>query len=178
MLVWEVRNLGFGERAARGETSSRYRQAVLRSHQVQDQIAEEVRNAWHRVRAGRQRMDIARDNVSEAVRLVDMNFARIRGLEGLPLGSHPGTPRCQSGSAELPASDRGVQQGSGRAAASCRTTDTQWRVICVTREKGSVTQNRNGPKSASHWGVHHFFFLVTTCQLRTSPLFPQVSGHC
>ena len=85
MLVWEVRNLGFGERAARGETSSRYRQAVLRSHQVQDQIAEEVRNAWHRVRAGRQRMDIARDNVSEAVRLVDMNFARIRGLEGLPL---------------------------------------------------------------------------------------------
>ncbi|MCP4787994.1 MAG: TolC family protein [Fuerstiella sp.] len=85
MLVWEVRNLGFGERAARGETSSRYRQAVLRSHQVQDQIAEEVRSAWHRVRAGRQRMDISRDNVSEAVRLVDMNFERIRGLEGLPL---------------------------------------------------------------------------------------------
>lgn len=85
MLVWEVRNLGFGERAARGETGSRYRQAVLRSHQVQDLIAEEVRNAWHRVRAGRQRMDIARDNVSEAVQLVDMNFERIRGLEGLPL---------------------------------------------------------------------------------------------
>ncbi|MEO2016005.1 MAG: TolC family protein [Fuerstiella sp.] len=85
MLVWEVRNLGFGERAARGESSSRYRQAVFRSHQVQDQIAEEVRNAWHRVRAGRQRMDISRDNVGEAVRLVDMNFQRIRGLEGLPL---------------------------------------------------------------------------------------------
>ena len=85
MLVWEVRNLGFGERAARGETSSRYRQAALRSHQIQDQIAEEVRNAWHRVRAGRQRMDISRDNVSEAVRLVEMNFERIRGLEGLPL---------------------------------------------------------------------------------------------
>ncbi len=85
MLVWEIRNLGFGERAARGESSSRYRQAVLRSHQVQDQIAEDVRNAWHRVQAGRQRMDISRDNVSEAVRLVDMNFQRIRGLEGLPL---------------------------------------------------------------------------------------------
>ncbi|MCP4507203.1 MAG: TolC family protein [Fuerstiella sp.] len=85
MLVWEIRNLGFGESAARGETSSRYRQAVLRSHQVQDQIAQEVRNAWHRVRAGRQRIDIARDNVSEAVHLVDMNFERIRGLEGMPL---------------------------------------------------------------------------------------------
>jgi outer membrane protein TolC len=85
MLVWEIRNLGFGERAARGKSSSQYREAVLRSHQVQDQIAEEVRNAWHRVRAGRQRMDISRDNVGEAVRLVDMNFQRIRGLEGLPL---------------------------------------------------------------------------------------------
>ena len=85
MLIWEIRNLGVGERAARGKSSSQYREAVLRSHQVQDQIAEEVRNAWHRVQAGRQRMDISRDNVSEAVRLVDMNFQRIRGLEGLPL---------------------------------------------------------------------------------------------
>lgn len=85
ILVWQVRNFGFGERAARRESDSRYRQSVLRAHQVQDQIAADVRNAWHRVDAGRQRTDLARRNVEDASRVLQMNLDRIRGLEGLPL---------------------------------------------------------------------------------------------
>ena len=84
-LIWEVRNLGWGERAARRESASRYRQTVLSAHQVQDQIAADVQNAWHRVRAGRQRMEIARKTVEEASGVLQQNLQRIRGLEGLPL---------------------------------------------------------------------------------------------
>lgn len=85
MLVWEVRNLGLGEKAARRESNSRHRQAVLSAHQMQDQIAADVRNGWHQVTAGRQRIVIAQDNVAEAARLLELNLNRIRGLEGLPL---------------------------------------------------------------------------------------------
>ena len=85
MLVWEVRNLGWGEWAARRRSASQYRQTVLSAHQVQDQIAADVRNAWHRVDAGRQRMEIARNNVDQASRVLQKNLQRIRGLEGLPL---------------------------------------------------------------------------------------------
>ncbi|MEO2030908.1 MAG: TolC family protein [Planctomycetaceae bacterium] len=85
LLVWEIRNLGLGEKAARRESASQYRQTVLSAHQVQDQVAADIRNAWHRVDAGRQRMAIARDNVDEASRVLRSNLERIRGLEGLPL---------------------------------------------------------------------------------------------
>ena len=85
VLVWEVRNLGFGEKAAQRGASSQYRQSVLRSCQIQDQIAADVRNAWHRVNAGSERMNIARNNVSEANSVLELNLERIRGLEGLPL---------------------------------------------------------------------------------------------
>lgn len=85
LLVWEIRNLGFGEQAARRDRSSQYRQSVFRSQQMQELIAAEVRNAWHRVAAGRKRMNIAQDNVSQAGSVLTMNLDRIRGLEGLPL---------------------------------------------------------------------------------------------
>lgn len=85
ILVWEVRNFGLGESAARNQTTSRYRQAVLGAHRVQDQIAAEVRNGWHQVQAGRQRLHLARQNVEDATRVLQMNLERIRGLEGLPL---------------------------------------------------------------------------------------------
>lgn len=85
LLVWEVRNFGLGESAARNQTNSRYRQAVLDAHRMQDQIAAEVRSAWHSVNAGRKRMELAQENVEEASRGLSMNLERIRGLEGLPL---------------------------------------------------------------------------------------------
>jgi len=85
MLVWDVRNLGLGERAARREAGSRYRQRVLSAHQIQDQIAADVRSAWHQVNAGRQQFAVARQNVEDASRVLELNLERIRGLEGLPL---------------------------------------------------------------------------------------------
>lgn len=85
MVIWEIRNLGLGENAARRESVSRYRQTVLSAYQVQDQIAADVRNAWHRVGAGRRRIGIAHSNVEESSRVLQMNLRRIRGLEGLPL---------------------------------------------------------------------------------------------
>lgn len=85
LLVWEVRNLGFGENAARRDRDSLYQQAILRSHQLADRIAAEVREAWHRMRAARQRIELTRTNVDRATRVLEVNLDRIRGLEGLPL---------------------------------------------------------------------------------------------
>ena len=85
LLVWQVRNLGFGTEAARREQCSRYRQAVLRSGQVQDLIAAEVKQAWSEVEAARQQIELTRRMLETANEVYDRNIARIRGLEGLPL---------------------------------------------------------------------------------------------
>jgi len=85
LLVWQVRNLGFGENAARRDREAQYQQAMIRGHQMKDRIAAEVRNAWHRVVAARQRMTIAQANVETASKLLEVNLDRIQGLEGLPI---------------------------------------------------------------------------------------------
>lgn len=85
LLVWQIRNLGFGVGAARREQNSRYRQAVLRSWQIQDLIAAEVKQAWSEADARRQQIDITRETLESAKTVYDRNILRIRGLEGLPL---------------------------------------------------------------------------------------------
>ena len=85
ILVWQVRNLGFGAEAAQREQGSRYRQAVLRSHQMQDVIAAEVKQAWSEVEAARQQIELTRETLAVATEVYDRNITRIRSLEGLPL---------------------------------------------------------------------------------------------
>ena len=85
MLVWQMRNLGYGNAAAQRETESRHREAVYRHQQTQDRIAAEVAQSFHTVRAQRDAIVIARKNVEQAVGVYEQNRARIRGLEGMPL---------------------------------------------------------------------------------------------
>ena len=85
LLVWKVDNLGYGVRAARRERASRYRQAAFRGHRVQDIIATEVAQAWHRVHAQRETIELSGQTVDQAVDVFQKNMRRIRGLEGLPL---------------------------------------------------------------------------------------------
>jgi outer membrane protein TolC len=85
LLVWQMKNLGYGNRAVLAQRLSQQRQAVLRRHQVEDLIAAEITQAWQTVQAQRESIQLAEENITQAVRVYESNLLRIRGLEGLPL---------------------------------------------------------------------------------------------
>jgi outer membrane protein TolC len=85
LAIWQVRNLGFGTRAARDEEESRYRQNVFDNFRVRDRIAAEVTKAMAAVRAHGERMELAEGNVRNAENSYEANRKRIRGLVGLPI---------------------------------------------------------------------------------------------
>jgi outer membrane protein TolC len=85
MAIWQVRNLGFGEQAARESACARIQQARYREVQVMDQIAREVTEAQARVRTRRNRIAVARAGIESARGSYDRNFSRIREGQGLPI---------------------------------------------------------------------------------------------
>jgi outer membrane protein TolC len=85
IAVWQVRNLGFGEQAARDSAGARVRQARFREVQVMDQIAREVTEAQARVHARRTRIAVAQAGIQAARGSYDRNFSRIREGQGLPI---------------------------------------------------------------------------------------------
>jgi outer membrane protein TolC len=85
VAVWQIRNLGFGEQAARESAFARIQQARYREVQVMDQIAREVIEAQGRVRTRRNRIAVARAGIESARGSYDRNFSRIREGQGLPI---------------------------------------------------------------------------------------------
>jgi outer membrane protein TolC len=85
MAYWEVRNLGFGERAARNQTSSVVRQAQWRNVALMDTVAREVVDAHMQVIKRRERIETCRLGVVAARRSFDLNLDRIRNAQGLPI---------------------------------------------------------------------------------------------
>jgi outer membrane protein TolC len=82
---WELRNLGYGDAAARGEMRSRVQQARWREVSMLDQIAREVVEAHAQVQSRQQQLQIAQDAVKLARSSYDKNLDRIQNAEGLPL---------------------------------------------------------------------------------------------
>lgn len=85
VVYWNVRNLGFGEKARRDETRALYDQARARQVRQMDQVAREVAEASARVQSRRAQIDIAREGVQAATQALERDFARIREGEGLPI---------------------------------------------------------------------------------------------
>lgn len=85
LMSWDVRNLGFGERAARRETSARIQQARFEKLQVMDQVAREVSEAFSQVEFRRQQMAITQQAIRSAQQSYQSNSERIRDGEGLPI---------------------------------------------------------------------------------------------
>lgn len=85
LLSWEVRNLGFGERAARRQQSARVQQARFEKLRVLDQVAREVSEAHSQVGFRRRQIDIALGAIKNAEDSYRRNLERIRDGEGLPL---------------------------------------------------------------------------------------------
>lgn len=83
MAVWELKNLGFGNRGLRRQRGSQYRQAQLQLEQICDQIAAEVARTFHQSRFRRQQIEAAESEVKLAVESLELNFKGIYGGAGL-----------------------------------------------------------------------------------------------
>jgi outer membrane protein TolC len=85
MMVWEMRNLGFGEGAARRERSAQVQQATFAKLRIMDQVAQEVTEANVQVGIRRQQVDMAQTAISRARDSYQRNIDRIRDGQGLPI---------------------------------------------------------------------------------------------
>jgi len=82
---WEVRNLGFGERAAREAAQAQIQQARMREVESLDLVAREVVES-HIQAVNRQRqIAVAEQGIAAARQSYDRNLERIRNTQGLPI---------------------------------------------------------------------------------------------
>ncbi|MGE3805080.1 MAG: TolC family protein [Gemmataceae bacterium] len=79
LLVWDVRGLGFGNRALRRERQSQNMQANLAAEQIRDLIAAEISSSYYQVRFRGRQLDSTRDQVHAAAEAVPLNFKGILG---------------------------------------------------------------------------------------------------
>lgn len=82
---WEIRNLGWGEQAARKAAGSRLEQARWRQLQQMDQVAADVAQAQAEVIARRDQLSIAQAAIAAAEDSYRRNRERIRDAQGLPI---------------------------------------------------------------------------------------------
>ncbi len=85
VAFWEIRNLGWGESAARDEAHSRVHQAQHREIARLDRIAREVVEAHAQVESRRQQLSIAEEGIQAATSSFERNSVRIQNAQGLPL---------------------------------------------------------------------------------------------
>jgi len=85
MMVWEMRNLGFGEGAARRERNSQVQQATFDKLRILDQVAQEVAEANAQVGIRRQQVEMAQTAIGRAQASYQRNIDRIRDGQGLPI---------------------------------------------------------------------------------------------
>lgn len=85
IVSWEVRHLGFGERASRRASNARIQQAKFEKIRLMDQVAREVAEAHTQVRHRREQVAITRQAIQFAEDSYQRNVSRIRDAQGLPL---------------------------------------------------------------------------------------------
>lgn len=85
IVAWEVRNLGFGEKAARREQSARVQQAQFDKIRVMDQVVFEVNEAWAQIGFRSQQISLTQEAIAAAEDSHRRNLERIRDGEGLPI---------------------------------------------------------------------------------------------
>lgn len=77
LAVWELRNLGLGNRALIRQRTSQHQQAQLAADQVRDLVAAEVTQAYQQVRYRRRQIEEARTQVESAAAALPLNFEGI-----------------------------------------------------------------------------------------------------
>lgn len=87
VAYWEVRNLGWGEQAARGEARARVEQARWREVRVLDDIASEVAETYAQVISRRAQIEVAQLGITAAEESYRRNIDRTLNAQGLPIES-------------------------------------------------------------------------------------------
>jgi outer membrane protein TolC len=82
---WEVRNLGFGERAARDNARAQIQQARMREIETMDLVAREIVEAHAQVHARRRQITFAEQGILSAQQSYKRNVDRIQNAQGLPI---------------------------------------------------------------------------------------------
>jgi len=85
VAYWELRQLGFGEKAARREASSRIVQTRLKQVALMDQVAREIVEAHAQVHSRSVQIDTAQEAVNAAQDSFRRNWERIENGQGLPI---------------------------------------------------------------------------------------------
>ena len=85
LAVWEVRNLGFGERAARSRASAATQLAKYRQLQQMDRVAREIADGQTRITHRAQQLIMLQSAIGTATDSHERNRSRIKDGEGLPL---------------------------------------------------------------------------------------------
>ncbi len=85
LMVWETRNLGLGENAARRERNAQLQQATYVKLRLMDQVAQEVAEACVQVNIRKQQVATAQSAISHARDSYRRNVDRIREGQGLPI---------------------------------------------------------------------------------------------
>jgi outer membrane protein TolC len=83
--VWEIRNLGRGDAAARDVAQSQVAQARYREIETMDQISREIVEARSQVKSRKRQIDTSRSAVSTAQTSYTRNRQRINEGQGLPI---------------------------------------------------------------------------------------------
>ncbi|MFP6618579.1 MAG: TolC family protein [Pirellulaceae bacterium] len=84
-VYWELRNFGFGERAKRDETRSRYDQVEAQQVGMLDRVAREVVEAHEQAKSRKEQIDISKLGIKSATNAYQRDLERIREGEGLPI---------------------------------------------------------------------------------------------
>jgi len=87
VAFWEVRNLGYGEQAARNQARAALEQARWKQVQVMDQVASDVAEAYAQVVSRREQIDLARTGITSARQSYRRNIERTQEGVGLPIES-------------------------------------------------------------------------------------------
>ncbi len=85
VAFWEIRNLGFGEAAARDGATARVQQARSREIAMMDRVSREVVESHSQVMSRRQQILAAEEAVTAAQASYDRNIERIENAQGLPI---------------------------------------------------------------------------------------------
>lgn len=85
VAYWELRQLGFGEQAARREAGSRIVQTRTKQIALMDQIAREIVESHAQAQSRWQQIQTAQEAVSAAQDSFDRNWDRIENGQGLPI---------------------------------------------------------------------------------------------
>lgn len=85
LAFWEVRNLGFGERAARRTVEAQIQQTRFQQVRLMDRIAREIAESLAQVQFRQQQIAVAETAVARAEDSHARNLERIREGQGLPI---------------------------------------------------------------------------------------------